>query len=870
MTNWIKKTKPTWLLMIPNFKTLGLVYVLLMLLLARHSISMFIINKLDRYLLPISNFLSTNLIANWVTFIYFVIICIIILSKITKKLNHSWLLIFCIFVIYYIITGNEWKWVVSPIGIDYGWLISSFLFISAVICGYNIISQILSAPRKIVNSNKVSGFSVTTDKKNMQETGWRLYVENLVSKLLVTNLSEESFAVGVSGVWGSGKTTFLKTAEQVLKNKVYLVNFNPWNCESSSQISTDFFDSLLSGLSISSSQRKTISRYSRMLAQVDGLQPHVKLFDSIFDSINPSLADAKKEAEKVIASMPLPVVVIIDDLDRLEGAELTTILKLIRISANFKNLIFIVSYDKAYINKTLTGVGGGDFLKKIITLEICLPDYEEIVREYHLYSELKCGLANDSILNEIQDIIFHGISSHRISFFLPTFRDVKRFANLFCLDINSFVRAQMLYEINVRDFFHLELLHYYDYDAYQYLKTRPSELIQRTTNNFKKIAYSYSIINADNSNKQQEIADNQKKETLKKYKEGFAFILLALFGPINNDKDNLMRYPVNYTKYYSFRITDETISLKEFNDLLSLQDPVLICDKIHDYCIGKIPKYNALYYHLISQTLNPNNNLQVFNVIYALIELWNYNHFPIGKVCKALLNRKTNKESGLIPQAFRDAVLQQINTSQNKSAIGIQELLTSLVQYDIYDQTDEEGHYIEYESVISWEMLQELSEANLMAILGGRIIPIRDITDRNSRFNQFLRRAVANKAIEYITDDKTIQYKKSLLVNKLVSIYSDIDNKNELDSFFKNLRQDSNYDINNDYDDVNSNNIILANIESIFGNDKNNEDFKIFIRAAFQGCESEVNDWLKKLNLGSFIIKNNEIKSKKGKNQSAE
>lgn len=860
MTNWIKKTKPTWLLMIPNFKTLGLVYVLLMLFLARHSISLFIINKLDRYLLPISNFLSTNIIANWVTFIYFVIICIILLSKITKKLNHSWLLIFCIFVIYYIITGNEWKWVVSPIGLDYGWLITLFLFISAVICGYYLISHILSAPRKIDNSNEVSGFSVTTDKGNMQETGWRLYVENLVSKLLVTNLSEESFAVGVSGVWGSGKTTFLKTTEQVLKNKVYLINFNPWNCESSSQISTDFFDSLLSGLSISSSQRKTISRYSRMLAQVDGLQSHIKLFDSIFDSINPSLADAKKEAEKVIASMPLPVVVIIDDLDRLEGAELTTILKLIRISANFKNLIFIVSYDKAYINKTMSGVGGGDFLKKIITLEICLPDYEEIVREYHLYSELKCGLTNDSILNEIHDIIFHGISSHRISFFLPTFRDVKRFANLFCLDINSFVRAQMLLEINVRDFFYLELLHYYDYDAYQYLKTRPSELIQRTTNNFKKIAYSYSNINADNSNKQQEIADNQKKETLKKFKEGFADILLALFGPINNDKDNLMRYPVNYTKYYSFRITDETISLKEFNDFLSLQNPVQVQNKIHDYCLGKIPKYNALYYHLISQTLNHNNQLQVFNVIFSLIELWKYNHFPIGNVCKALLSKKTNKEPVLIPQAFRDAVLQQINISQNKSAIGIQELLTSLVQYDIYDQTDVEGHYVDYESIISWDLLQELSEANFMTILGDRIIPIRDITDRNSQFNQFLRKAVANIAIEYFPDDKNAQYKKSLLVNKLVSIYSNIDNKNELGSFFINLRQDPNYDINNDYDDVNSNNIILANIESIFGNDEKFDDFKKFISAAFRGYESEVNDWLIKLNLGSFIIKNNVIK----------
>lgn len=54
--------------------------------------------------------------------------------------------------------------------------------------------------------------------------------------------------------------------------------------------------------------------------------------------------------------------VVIDDLDRLEGTELMAVLKLIRITANFKNLIFIVAYDKGFVANALKGVGGEEFL----------------------------------------------------------------------------------------------------------------------------------------------------------------------------------------------------------------------------------------------------------------------------------------------------------------------------------------------------------------------------------------------------------------------------------------------------------------------------------------------------------------------------
>lgn len=629
---------------------------------------------------------------------------------------------------------------------------------------------------------------------------------------------------------------------------MYLLTFNPWNVESPSRISSDFFETLVSGLSVSSNQRKSLYHYAKLLSQVDVIKPKVKLFETILEGISPSIAEAKGQAETVIASMPLPVVVVIDDLDRLEGTELMAVFKLIRITANFKNLIFIVAYDKGYIANALKGVGGEDFMKKVIPLEICLPDYESNTREFHLYSELKRGLANDTILKDIEYDVFRGPLNHKTSFYLPTFRDVKRFANLFCLDINSFIRTNSISEINVRDFFYVELLHYYDIEAYEYLKTRPSDLIPRKSNLKGKPKYSYIMPGTIKGVKSYEEADKKKEDILGHYREGFADILWALFGSMAIDDNNQIRYPVNFSKYFSFRINNDQISLSEFDKFLNLTDTAEIDSKVKEYCSGKNPKHYSLYYHLISQSLAPNDKRQVFNVLYSLIELWKYYPFAIDEIGKTLLDKKTYDVSGIIPDAFKDVVLAQIGTKPAHIANGIQMLLKALVKYDFIDQGDEEGGHVVYESVISWDLLKELSEANFMSVLGERVIPIQELTDKQSPFHQFVKQAVAKVGLEYISDNDTTEYKHSLLIDKLKSLYSEQDNGVGLKYFFNNIDPRPNGIDDYDYPEEMFDEEVASNIACVFGNVWGYRDFKDFIKTAFAGHLDQVNTYLKRLN----------------------
>ena len=52
-----------------------------------------------------------------------------------------------------------------------------------------------------------------------------------------------------------------------------------------------------------------------------------------------------------------PVVIVIDDIDRLEKNELFEVLRLIRNTGNFANLIYVVAYDERYVVEQLSNLG---------------------------------------------------------------------------------------------------------------------------------------------------------------------------------------------------------------------------------------------------------------------------------------------------------------------------------------------------------------------------------------------------------------------------------------------------------------------------------------------------------------------------------
>ena len=860
IANMFKNTKPVWVLFQPSIKTIAFIYVLAMILVLQHNVNAFCAAQIGSVLKTVHDTLSQNSLVNWLTSILLVTTGGYFAYRISKGKVYSWLVIFCLFSIVYLLNDKDWIWTKSALLVDYRWLFIIILG-AFIVCGLiPFISKIKKTPRNSAEQPTVSGFSVSTQTESLQDTGWSQYAKNLASKLLKTNLKTESFAVGISGKWGSGKSTFLSAIRNELNRRVYLLDFNPWNSDSANQISDDFFKTLISQLSISSYQKHSITTYAKLLGQLNLVSTQTKIVSSLFEGNDSSLADAKEKAADVIGALSLPVVVIIDDLDRLEPSELMAVLRLVRVTANFKNLIFIVAYDKIYVSQALSKAGvenGDEFLKKIFPLEVCLPSFESFVLANHLYAELKESLNDDTLLGKLEFAVFKGTARHKVSFYLPTFRDVKRFVNQFSLNLNAFVSEGKVGEIDVADLFYLELLHYYDFNAYQQIQQNPKSVLSFTYDIHKKYEYFYRQPGTIKGAKDIEKRDDAISKELNKFKEGVDDILWVVFGSGHNNRENLARYPNNFTKYFSYRINKDVISNEEFKQFLALETTKALIEKLKGYSRGDVSKRTSLMYHLTSAELEKTNERQVFNIAYSLIELAMYGTVDPNTSIKQKFAKSEEGDDGVIPSALMKAIRAQIGHYRNSWTI-IQDILTALVEFGYEDPSEEDGYVISYRSVLKWEQLKALAEENFESARNNRILPIAEITNEKSQYHSFLEKAVAPTSVVCYDGEHDEKYTRSLLIDKLTEIYSKNSHKEDVKVFFANLDPRNDYWYEHGYDEDEFCYSLHRNIDRIFGSTYQNKDFYMFLKAAFADCLPEVNDTLK-----SWGLKEIELETEK-------
>ncbi|WP_165023777.1 P-loop NTPase fold protein [Dysgonomonas sp. ZJ279] len=220
------------------------------------------------------------------------------------------------------------------------------------------------------------------------------YKEDIVNNLLLTLLSkkenknlyqQEALTVSLRGSWGSGKTSYLnlieeqinKDSESTFYKKAIIIKFNPWFSTDTKQIMQDFLDTLRDGLKDKLDHytvQKSINKYAQALAK--GNFGTVSTLLSLLPLVgDESIEKRFSEVSNNIAKLDVPLMIFIDDIDRLNAKEMQYVLQLVRNSANFKNTIFIVPYDEEYIVKTLDTnlCNPQEYLQKIFTLSYSLP-----------------------------------------------------------------------------------------------------------------------------------------------------------------------------------------------------------------------------------------------------------------------------------------------------------------------------------------------------------------------------------------------------------------------------------------------------------------------------------------------------------------
>ncbi len=460
-----------------------------------------------------------------------------------------------IFLIYW--EGGSVAYARIIAGFTYREFITCLLLTPFILSSLKIVRRHLKK-EATTEKDTSGGFSNDDFDDSQISDNLKKYASHILDKLIATNTRKHSYALGVTGSWGSGKTTFLEVLKSHVKGRAEIVIFNPWMCRTPEQVTLDFFASLRHQLSSTYRISKSIKDYARALNGIS-LTPFLGLSLNIHAVQGDSLYVKKKKLSDKLAELPKPVIVFIDDLDRLEREEVFEVLRLIRNTADLSNLIYVVAYDKAYVRQVLEQKNIGNalaYLEKIFPIEVCLPMVEKYLIWDVLYSEINAQADSKEFASLLFKYINNNEDQGLILQILSTYRSAKRFARIYMLN-TTYIEKELNLEIKRVDLFWLILLQVYDPKVYEVLVHDPSKLLDIVGG--RRWILREGITG--------EAVDTQRgKYTGEKFWElETPQILTRVFGKNIKTLRQSVCFIENYDKYFALNIPKGKLSINELN-----------------------------------------------------------------------------------------------------------------------------------------------------------------------------------------------------------------------------------------------------------------------------------------------------------------
>jgi hypothetical protein len=238
-----------------------------------------------------------------------------------------------------------------------------------------------------------------------------------------------SAVVGLIGAWGSGKTSVLHLVRSDLEqdDRWSVVDFNPWVVSDVASITREFIATVASALPPKSSARESLARYASRVAPYTSLAAFAGLDPSkaveataAWLAGDTSLEAERRELEAALVEAPRRILILIDDVDRLQGDELATLLKLVRLVGRLPNVFYVLAYDETTLLDVLgtTDIAKArpgralSYLDKIVQLRLDLPPAPQILLDRMVDESLQRILASNSLELNPTDAERIGLAYH--------------------------------------------------------------------------------------------------------------------------------------------------------------------------------------------------------------------------------------------------------------------------------------------------------------------------------------------------------------------------------------------------------------------------------------------------------------------------
>ena len=254
--------------------------------------------------------------------------------------------------------------------------------------------------------------------------------------------ASEGRTVGVIGPWGCGKTSCLRMTRAVLEERgATVIEFNPWLWSEAGDLVQSILDAIAracGGVAELEPIAGKLTRYARQLAGVDPRADATGRFLKELCEANgidldrgrmdtpEGLRDTIREKLRKWHSR---LVVMVDDVDRLERKQLQDTLRAVRLAGNLPNVVYVVALDKDTVARTLDegGFEGVAYLEKILEIELPVPTVQR-EQKHRLIGQALRKVLGRVTERQGQEEDMTGLILDILEPLLQTPRDIKRYA----------------------------------------------------------------------------------------------------------------------------------------------------------------------------------------------------------------------------------------------------------------------------------------------------------------------------------------------------------------------------------------------------------------------------------------------------------
>jgi KAP family P-loop domain len=228
--------------------------------------------------------------------------------------------------------------------------------------------------------------------------------------------SSAGLVVSIEGAWGSGKTSVLALIEAILNKsdkqpQPLIVHFNPWLIGEKDALLRHFLSRIAGAIKLSDNTRdgkkvaaeiKAYSKAFDLVKLIPGAEPWASLIKlvvetagtvtgAVADYKTPDIESYKKRVEESLRKFPRPIIVFIDDIDRLFPLEVFEMVRIIKAVGELPHVGYVLAWDSAYVSSALEKLGvphPHSYLDKVVQVRMPLPRLSRLARRNLINDEL--------------------------------------------------------------------------------------------------------------------------------------------------------------------------------------------------------------------------------------------------------------------------------------------------------------------------------------------------------------------------------------------------------------------------------------------------------------------------------------------------